>query len=111
MNVPVVFSFPDPSNHRVRADLGIREVSTSTRRCASPLTASSSSSGPLFPPQEHVAPLSWRYLDYPEVIDPEGLPIRPERHVGNSIATIRRVIDRAIARTHPMPMLPAANKS
>jgi hypothetical protein len=51
------------------------------------------------PPQENDASHSSRNLDYPEVIDPEAPPIRPERHVGNSIATMCRVIARAIART------------
>ena len=50
------------------------------------------------PPQANEAPRSSRYLDYPEIIDPEAPPIRPERHVGNSIATICRIIARAIAR-------------
>jgi SRSO17 transposase len=50
------------------------------------------------PPQEKDAPHSSRYLDYPEVIGREAPPIRPERHVSNSIATICRVIAQAIAR-------------
>src|SRR4051794_30304005 len=77
----------------------VGEASIITRRSVSPPTASSSSSGPLFPPQENDAPHSSRYLNYPKVIDPEVPPIRPERHVGNSIATMCRVIARAIART------------
>src|SRR3954468_2128124 len=70
----------------MRGEVG--EASVITRRSVSPPTASSSSSGPLFPPQENDAPHSSRYLNYPEVIDPEVPPIRPERHVGNSIATM-----------------------
>ena len=42
--------------------------------------------GRRFPPQP---PGGARCLAYPTVIDPEAPPIRPERHVENSIATIR----------------------
>jgi hypothetical protein len=33
---------------------------------------------------------SSRNLPFPKVIDPEAPPLRPERHVPNSIATMRR---------------------
>src|SRR5471030_446495 len=58
------------------------------------------------PPQENDAPHSSRYLDYPEVIDRETPSIRPERHVGNSIATLSRVIVRAW-RAQPVSVLSA----
>lgn len=36
---------------------------------------------------------------FPKVVDPAAPPIRPERHVYNSIATIRRHLTAAIARS------------
>ena len=42
---------------------------------------------------------SSRRLAFPEVIDPEAPPIRPERHVLNSIATVRRRLTVALARS------------
>jgi hypothetical protein len=38
-------------------------------------------------------------LAYPRVPHPEAPPIRPERHIENSIATIRRQLTVALART------------
>ena len=49
------------------------------------------------PPQHHVAPLQSRNLRFPVVTDPAAPPIRPQRHVPNSIATIRRFLAVAIA--------------
>jgi hypothetical protein len=43
-----------------------------------------------------VAKCSSRNLPYPKVIDPGALPLRPERHVPNSIATMRRRTSRGI---------------
>ena len=40
-----------------------------------------------------------KQLPFPLVIDPEAPPLRPERHVPNSISTIRRRIATAIARS------------
>jgi hypothetical protein len=37
----------------------------------------------------------------PEITDPADPPIRPERHVSNSITSVRVAIARAIARTLP----------
>ncbi len=48
------------------------------------------------PPQ---APGGAKCLAFPPVPDPEAPPIRPERHIGNSIATIRRRLTVALART------------
>jgi len=46
----------------------------------------------------------------PRVTDPEALPIRPERHIPNSIATIRRRLIVALAKTLPeMPLLQYAD--
>ena len=42
---------------------------------------------------------SARRLAFPPVIDPAALPIRPERHVPNSIATVRRRLTTALARS------------
>ena len=38
-------------------------------------------------------------LPYPTVIDPEAPPIRPERHIPNSIATMRRRLIVALVRS------------
>jgi SRSO17 transposase len=51
------------------------------------------------PPQDQAVPLSSRNLAYPAVTDPADPPVRPERHVPNSITSVRIVIARAIART------------
>jgi len=40
-----------------------------------------------------------RNLPYPTVTDPEDPPLRPERHVPNSIATVRRRIIRRARQT------------
>src|SRR5881296_3644394 len=48
-----------------------------------------------------------RGLPFPTVTDPEAPPIRPERHVPNSIATIRRRLIVALART--LPRCPCCN--
>jgi hypothetical protein len=52
----------------------------------------------MIPPRERVPPRRCRRLAYPKVIDPEAPPIRPERHVPNSIATIRRRFIVALVR-------------
>ena len=38
---------------------------------------------------------------YPKVIDPAVPPLRPERHIPNSIATMRRRLIAALVRTLP----------
>ncbi len=43
----------------------------------------------MIPPQHLVPSRRSRYLPYPTIIDPEAPPMRPERHVPNSIATMR----------------------
>lgn len=58
------------------------------------------------PPQDLVPPRSSKHLPYPEVIDPEDPPIRPERHIPDSIATLRRRLSVALAqKSTPMPVL------
>ncbi len=42
-----------------------------------------------------------RNIPFPQVIDPAAPPIRPERHVPNSITSVRIAIARAISRTLP----------
>ncbi|MGH6814468.1 MAG: hypothetical protein ACREC6_02070, partial [Hyphomicrobiaceae bacterium] len=52
-----------------------------------------------FPPQDLAPQYSSRNLPYPKIIDPEAPPIRLERHVPNSIATLRRRLEIALAKT------------
>jgi hypothetical protein len=54
-----------------------------------------------FPPQNNPTPFSSKNLPYPEIIDPADPPIRPERHVTNSITSVRIAIAPAISRTLP----------
>jgi hypothetical protein len=61
------------------------------------------------PPQDQPAPRAARDLPFPTVIDPEAPPIRPERRVPNSIATLRRRLIVALART--LPRCPCCNAS
>ena len=75
-------------------------ASITTPRCASRLTDSWSPSGRRFPPQDLVPPRCSKNLPFPTVTDPEAPPLRPERHVPNSIATMRR---RLIARSRQEP--------
>jgi SRSO17 transposase len=64
--------------------------------CASRPMDSWSPRGRPFPPQDLVPPGCSRYLPYPKVTDPEDPPLRPERHIPNSIATMRRRLINAI---------------
>ena len=43
---------------------------------------------------------SSRHLAYPKVIDPAAPPLRPERHVANSIATVRISLAHALADSY-----------
>jgi SRSO17 transposase len=54
----------------------------------------------LIPPQPQ-ARRSSRLLRYPKIIDPAVPPLRPERHVANSIPTIRIRLAHALARRLP----------
>jgi Transposase DDE domain len=50
------------------------------------------------PPADLVPPGCSRNLPFPPVINPEAPPIRPERHIPNSIATMRRRLIIALTR-------------
>src|ERR1700730_3348928 len=82
-------------------------ASTITPHSASPPTASSSPSAAPFPPQDHLSLRPSRDLPFPTVTDAEAPPIRPERHIPNSIATVRRRLIVALART--LPRCPCCN--
>ena len=75
--------------------------SSQPHRPASPPMAFCSANAALFPPQANAAPFFSKNLPFPPVTDPAALPIRPERHVRNSITSIRVAIARAIACTLP----------
>jgi len=79
-----------------------------TPRWPSPLTASSSWNGP-FPPQALVKAGQARRLSFPPIIDPAAPPIRPERHIPNSIATMRRRLTVALLRR--LPRCPCCGQS
>ncbi len=66
---------------------------------ASPPMPSWRPSAPGFPPLS-LCPSS-EPLDYPEVSRREGLPVRPERHVPTSIATLYRLHGRALLAATP----------
>ena len=70
-------------------------------RCASQPTDSWSPRGRRFPPQDLPPPCSSRNLPFPPVIDPEVPPLRPERHIPNSIATMRRRLIAELVRYLP----------
>src|SRR5216684_3100474 len=72
-----------------------------TPRCASPPTDSWSPRGRRFPPQALVPPGRSRHLPFPTVTDPEAPPLRTQRHVPNSIATMRQRLIVALAKTLP----------
>src|SRR6266567_7108386 len=58
--------------------------------------------------QELVAPGRSRHLRYPTVTDPEAPPLRPERHIPNSIATVRRRLIAALVSRLPRCLCCAA---
>jgi hypothetical protein len=52
------------------------------------------------PPQPPaMPPINARHLAFPQIANPEAPPVHPERHVANSIATIRRHLIVALATT------------
>src|SRR5262249_36311218 len=59
---------------------------------ALPLMRSWWPKGPLFPPHKRVAARSSKCLPFPKITARGELPIRTERHVPDSIATLRREI-------------------
>ena len=76
-------------------------ASTITQVFASRLTDSWSPKRRLFPPQALPAPGEARNLPFPQVTDPEVLPLRSQRHMPNSIATLRIRLARTL-----VPLLP-----
>ena len=76
-------------------------ASTTTPRSPLPPTGSWSPSGDRFPPQARSAAPLLKAPRLPRVTDPAAPPLRPERHVANSIATVHRRLAVAIARTLP----------
>ena len=55
-------------------------------------------------------PAASRNLPFPQVIDPEAPPLRPERHIPNSIATMRRrLIDALVHSFAAMSLLPRSH--
>ena len=88
------------SNKRSGSDISKDEAgaaSTTMPRCASRPTESPRGRG--FPLQDLVTPLSSKNLPFPKVTDPEAPPPRTERHVPNSIATMRRRLMIALVST------------
>ena len=53
------------------------------------------------PPLDPDRPQDAKPLAFPKVTERAALPIRPARHVTNSIATVRRAIAVQLARTRP----------
>ena len=78
---------------------GVGAAFTITQHCASPLTDSWSRSEKPFPPQKQPPPKSSRKLLFPKIIGRGDPPLRPERHVPNSIATVRRRLSAALVST------------
>ena len=74
---------------------------TTTLRFASPPTPSSSWNARRFPPQDLVARGCAKRLKFPKVTGQEDMPLRPERHIPNSITTLKRRIAAALARALP----------
>jgi len=53
------------------------------------------------PPQQQAVPGGSKKLLFPKLTDQGDMPLRPERHVPNSIATLKRRIAAALARSLP----------
>jgi hypothetical protein len=53
------------------------------------------------PPQQTIPPGCSRDLPFPTITDPAAPPLRPERHVPDSIATMRRRLVAALVKTLP----------
>jgi len=80
-----------------RGEAGV--ASTITQHCALPPTDFWSPSEKRFPPQKQPPPSCSRKLQFPKLIDRGDPPLRPERHVPNSIATVRRRLNAALVST------------
>src|SRR6266702_4661113 len=86
------FAVSAGNEDRAEADLGPSSLTAAMRNCTR---------GRRFPPQDLVPPRCSRNLPFPAVTDPEAPPLRTERHVPNSIATMRRRLIVALATTLP----------
>ena len=58
----------------------------------------------MIPPYDRPTPGEARNLPFPMVIDPEDLPRRSQRHMPNSIATLRIRLARTLV--HALPRCP-----
>jgi SRSO17 transposase len=95
-----------------RGEAGV--ASTITQHCALPPTDFWSLSERRFPPQKQPPPSSSRKLQFPRLIGRGDPPLRPERHVPNSIASIRRRLNAALVSTLsrcPCCIRPIASRS
>ena len=63
--------------------------------------------GAIPPLQDQLPPRRSRDLPFPRVTDPEAPPIRPQRHIPNSIATLRRRLIATLAKS--LPRCPCCN--
>ena len=88
-----------PTGHSGNSKAEVGAASIIMPRCASRPTASWSPRGRRFPPVDLVPPRCSKNLPFPTVTDPEAPPLRTERHVPNSIATMRRRLIVALAKT------------
>ena len=77
-------------------------------RFALPLTGFSYASSRRFPPQDPASHDQQLHLQFAIVIDAENPPIRPERHVRNSIATVRIAL--AVALAQRLPQCPCCKR-
>ena len=55
----------------------------------------------IFPPQDAATKEDPKRLSFPPVADPQAPPLRPERHIPNSIATLRRRLTVALVERLP----------
>ena len=64
--------------------------------------------GVAFTIMRHSVSRAARNLPFPLVIDPEALPLRSQRHMPNSIATMRIRLARALL--HALPQCPCCGQ-
>jgi len=105
------------TTNELKQEVGLGHFEGAKRRgfhhhatCALRLRIFGSPSEKRFPPQKQPPPSCSRKLQFPKLIDRGDPPLRPERHVPNSIATVRKKIERG-SRVHTisMPLLHQAN--
>src|SRR6201982_3630920 len=95
-----------------RGEAGV--ASTITQHCALPPTDFWSPSERRFPPQKQPPPSYSRKLHFLQLVGHGDPPLRPERHVPNSIATVRRRLNVALVSTLsrcPSCIRPIASRS